>query len=125
MGSALDVDVTTLSGGQIKRVALARALVAVGGEGGQADDGDLLILDEPTHHMDLDGIAWLEDWLARFPGGHVLVTHDRHVLARLPTPFPDLDHGLAYAHVGGYHSWPTGRPTREGPPGDAYKTTQP
>src|SRR3546814_18233689 len=82
MGSALDVDVTTLSGGQIKRVALARALVAVGGEGGQADDGDLLILDEPTNHMDLDGIAWLEDWLARFPGGLVPVTHAR--------PVPDL-----------------------------------
>ncbi|HEY9557544.1 MAG TPA: ABC-F family ATP-binding cassette domain-containing protein, partial [Acidimicrobiales bacterium] len=113
MGSALDVDVTTLSGGQIKRVALARALVAVGGEGGQADDGDLLILDEPTNHMDLDGIAWLEDWLARFPGGLVLVTHDRHVLDRVATSVLEIDRGRAYVHVGGYQSWLDGRAERE------------
>src|SRR3546814_1602219 len=113
MGSALDVDVTTLSGGQIKRVALARALVAVGGEGGQADDGDLLILDEPTNHMDLDGIAWLEDWLARFPGGLVLVTHDRHVLDRVATSVLEIDRGRAYVHVGGYQSWLDGRRSEE------------
>src|SRR3546814_3821744 len=88
MGSALHVDVTTLSGGQIKRVAPARALVAVGGEGGQADDGDLLILDEPTNHLELDGIAWLEDWLARFHGGLVPVTHARPVLATVPPSVP-------------------------------------
>ena len=55
--------------------------------------GDLLILDEPTNHLDLDGIAWLEDWLARFPGGLVLVTHDRHVLDRVTTTVLELDRG--------------------------------
>ena len=105
MGSALDVDVAELSGGQQKRVALARVLVGVGGEGGTADESDLLILDEPTNHLDLDGIVWLEDWLARFPGGLVLVTHDRHVLDRVTTSVLEIDRGRSYVHVGGYQSW--------------------
>ncbi len=113
MGGALDTDVATLSGGQIKRVALARALVAVGGPGGQADGGDLLILDEPTNHLDLDGIAWLEDWLARFPGGLILVTHDRHVLDRVTTSVLELDRGKGYVHLGGYQSWLDARAERE------------
>ncbi len=113
MGGALDADVATLSGGQIKRVALARALVAVGGPGGQPDGGDLLILAEPTNHLDLDGIAWLEDWLARFPGGLILVTHDRHVLDRVTTSVLELDRGKGYVHVGGYQSWLDARAERE------------
>ncbi len=113
MGGALDADVATLSGGQVKRVALARALVAVGGPGGHVDDGDLLILDEPTNHLDLDGIAWLEDWLARFPGGLILVTHDRHVLDRVTTTVLELDRGKGYVHVGGYQSWLDARAERE------------
>jgi len=113
MGGAAEVDVATLSGGQIKRVALARALVGVGGPGGEADDGDLLILDEPTNHLDLDGIAWLEDWLARFPGGLVLVTHDRHVLDRVTNNVLEIDRGRAYVHAGGYQSWLDARAGRD------------
>jgi len=112
MGAAADADVATLSGGQVKRVALARALVGVGGPGGEADDGDLLILDEPTNHLDLDGITWLEDWLARFPGGLVLVTHDRHVLDRVTTNVLEIDRGRAYVHAGGYQSWLDARADR-------------
>ena len=112
MGGSADLDVATLSGGQVKRVALARALAGVGGAGGQADDGDLLILDEPTNHLDLDGIAWLEDWLARFPGGLVLVTHDRHVLDRVTNNVLEIDRGRAYVHVGGYQSWLDARDER-------------
>jgi ATP-binding cassette subfamily F protein uup len=112
-GGALDVDVATLSGGQVKRVALARALVAVGGPEGRTDDADLLILDEPTNHLDLDGIAWLEDWLARFPGGLILVTHDRHVLDRITTSVLELDRGRGYVHQGGYQSWLDARAERE------------
>jgi ATP-binding cassette subfamily F protein uup len=112
MGGAAGIDVRTLSGGQVKRVALARALAQVGGPGGQADDGDLLILDEPTNHLDLDGIAWLEDWLARFPGGLVLVTHDRHVLDRVTTHVLEIDRGRAYVHAGGYQSWLDARAER-------------
>ena len=59
MGALIDVDIATLSGGQAKRVALARLLVS---------EVDLLILDEPTNHLDIDAIAWLEDRLSRFRG---------------------------------------------------------
>ncbi|MGV3760549.1 MAG: ABC-F family ATP-binding cassette domain-containing protein [Actinomycetota bacterium] len=113
MGGALDAEVATLSGGQRKRVSLARALAAVGGPGGHADDGDLLILDEPTNHLDLDAITWLEEWLARFPGGLVLVTHDRHVLDRVTTSVLELDRGRGYVHVGGYQSWLDAKAERE------------
>jgi len=113
MGGVLDADVATLSGGQRKRAALARALVGVGGPGGHADDGDLLILDEPTNHLDLDAIQWLEDWLARFPGGLVLVTHDRHVLDRVTTSILELDRGRGYVHLGGYQSWLDAKAERE------------
>ena len=112
MAAALDADVATLSGGQIKRVALTRALVGVGGSAGHADESDLLILDEPTNHLDLDGISWLEDWLARFPGGLVLVTHDRHVLDRVTTQVLEIDRGRAYVHLGGYQSWLEARADR-------------
>src|SRR3954468_12853747 len=71
-----DASTERLSGGQAKRVALARALVEVGPGGGAHDDEVLLILDEPTNHLDIDAIAWLEDRLARHRGGLILVTHD-------------------------------------------------
>ena len=56
---------------------------------------DLLILDEPTNHLDLDAVAWLEERLAGFTGGLVLVTHDRHVLDRVTTAVLELDRGRA------------------------------
>jgi ATP-binding cassette subfamily F protein uup len=101
MGDMLDADVGTLSGGQAKRVALARALVEVS----EASENDLLILDEPTNHLDVDAIAWLEDRLAEFRGGLVLVTHDRHVLDRVTTRILELDRGTGYVHEGGYASY--------------------
>jgi ATP-binding cassette subfamily F protein uup len=81
-------------------VALARALVAVG----EDHESDLLILDEPTNHLDMDAIAWLEDRLAGFSGGLVLVTHDRHVLDRVTTRILELDRGRGHVHDGGYAS---------------------
>jgi ATP-binding cassette subfamily F protein uup len=96
MGGLVDAEVATLSGGQAKRVALARLLV---------DEVDLLVLDEPTNHLDLDAIAWLEDRLARFRGGLVVVTHDRHVLDRVTTRILELDRGHGYVHDGGYGSY--------------------
>jgi ATP-binding cassette subfamily F protein uup len=112
LGAVLDADVRELSGGQRKRVALARVLVGVGGAGHPPGEQDLLILDEPTNHLDLDGIVWLESWLAGFPGGLVLVTHDRHVLDRVTTSVLELDRGRAYVHVGGYQSWLDARAER-------------
>ena len=93
LGGLGHADVTTLSGGQAKRVALARALV---------DDVDLLVLDEPTNHLDIDAVSWLEERLARFRGGLVLVTHDRHVLDRVTTRVLELDRGRARVHDTGY-----------------------
>jgi ATP-binding cassette subfamily F protein uup len=108
MAALAGADVGSLSGGQAKRTALARALAAVAESG----EGDLLILDEPTNHLDMDAIAWLEDRLAGFRGGLVLVTHDRHVLDRLTTSILELDRGSAHVHDGGYASYLEARADR-------------
>ncbi len=104
MGAALDVPVETLSGGQAKRVALARVLT---------HPAELLVLDEPTNHLDLGAVAWLEHRLLSFRGGLVLVTHDRHLLDRLTTRILELDRGRAYVHEGGYGSYLEARADRE------------
>ncbi len=104
LGDLFDRPTTELSGGQEKRVALARALVS---------GADLLILDEPTNHLDVDAIEWLEEELRRFRGGLVLVTHDRHVLARVTTRVLELDRGTSYIHEGGYDRYLEGRAQRE------------
>ena len=104
MGGLLDADVSTLSGGQAKRVALARALVS---------EARLLVLDEPTNHLDIDAITWLEERLAAHRGGLVLVSHDRHVLDRVTTRILELDRGRSYVHDGGYDSYLEGRAARE------------
>jgi ABC transport system ATP-binding/permease protein len=108
MAGLVDADVARLSGGQAKRVALARALVAVG----EATESDLLILDEPTNHLDMGAIAWLEERLAAFRGGLVLVTHDRHVLDRVTTRILELDRGAGHVHEGGYASYLAARADR-------------
>jgi ABC transport system ATP-binding/permease protein len=104
MSDLADADTDRLSGGQAKRVALARTLVA---------DSDLLILDEPTNHLDIDAIGWLEERLADHRGGLVLVTHDRHVLDRVTTKVLELDRGKGYLHDGGYDIYLEGRAERE------------
>jgi ABC transport system ATP-binding/permease protein len=104
----VDTDVRRLSGGQAKRVALARALVALG----DGTDADLLVLDEPTNHLDLDSIVWLEERLAAFSGGLVLVTHDRHLLDRVTTRILELDRGAGHVHDGGYASYLDARAER-------------
>ncbi len=108
MAALAEADVRSLSGGQAKRTALARALAAVG----ESSEGDLLILDEPTNHLDMDAIAWLEERLAGFRGGLVLVTHDRHVLDRLTTSILELDRGRAQVHEGGYAAYLEARAER-------------
>jgi ABC transport system ATP-binding/permease protein len=111
MGGALDASTDQLSGGQMKRVALAALL---------AREWDALILDEPTNHLDLDAIAYLEEWLAAFPGGLLLVTHDRHVLDRVTNKVLEIDRGACYLHVpqertggSGYAAYLAGRIVRE------------
>ena len=105
MGGLGEADVVTLSGGQAKRVALARVLV---------DEVDLLVLDEPTNHLDLDAIAWLEDRLAQFRGALVVVSHDRHVLDRVTTRILELDRGGSHVHDGGYASYLAAAAERSG-----------
>ncbi len=104
MAGEAGTDVGRLSGGQAKRVALARVL---------ARPAELLVLDEPTNHLDLGAVAWLEQRLRAFRGGLVLVTHDRHLLDRLTTRMLELDRGRAYLHEGGYASYLEARAERE------------
>ena len=104
MGGRSETPVAQLSGGEAKRVALARALV---------HPSDLLILDEPTNHLDVDAIEWLENRLAAYKGGLLLVTHDRHVLDRVTNRVLELDRGRAYVHEGGYDAYLEGRALRE------------
>jgi ATP-binding cassette subfamily F protein uup len=82
-----------LSGGQRKRVALAHALIERPG---------LLILDEPTNHLDAETISWLEDYLARYSGALLLVTHDRYFLDRVTTRILEVDRGSVQAFDGNY-----------------------
>lgn len=83
----------TLSGGQKKRVALARALIT---------PSDLLILDEPTNHIDNDTVDWLEDYLHNRKGALLMVTHDRYFLDRVATRIIELDRGSLYTYSGNY-----------------------
>ncbi len=103
MGADLATDVSVLSGGQAKRVALARVL---------AHPSDLLILDEPTNYLDLAAVTWLEQYLASFRGGLVLVSHDRHLLDRVTTRMLELDRGSSFLHEGGYASYLSARVER-------------
>ena len=91
-----DQKVGTLSGGQRKRVALAAALL---------NPADVLVLDEPTNHLDSEMVAWLEDWLRRFRGGLVMVTHDRYFLQRVVNHITELDRGKLYHYEANYEKY--------------------
>ena len=91
-----DADVTKLSGGERRRVALCRLLL-------QAPD--LLLLDEPTNHLDAESVAWLEQFLHKYPGSVVAITHDRYFLDNVAGWILELDHGKAYPWEGNYSGW--------------------
>jgi len=82
-----------LSGGETRRVALARALLG---------RPDVLVLDEPTNHLDAPTVEWLEGRLAAWPGALIVVTHDRYFLDRVATRIVEIDRGKAYAYEGNY-----------------------
>ena len=88
-----DESVDHLSGGQKKRAALARTLV---------DPADVLILDEPTNHIDNDMALWLEDYLNRFKGVLIMVTHDRYFLDRVTNKIAEIDEGKLYTYDSNY-----------------------
>jgi len=93
-----------LSGGQKKRVALAQVLI---------ESPDLLILDEPTNHLDYDTVKWLEDYLSRYLGSLLLVTHDRYFLDRVTNRIFELDGGSLYSYKGNYANFLEAKAIRE------------
>jgi ATP-binding cassette subfamily F protein uup len=99
IGLDLSRPVATASGGERRRAAITRAL---------AQEPDVLFLDEPTNHLDLSGIEWLEDWLNRFAGAFIVISHDRTFLTRLTKSCLWLDRGhLRRAEIGfgGFEAW--------------------
>lgn len=95
--------VESLSGGEKRRVALCRALLA---------RPDFLILDEPTNHLDTDAIEWLEDFLARYKGACMFVTHDRYFLDRIATRMVELFRGEFHSYQGNYTEYLVARAER-------------
>ncbi|KAA0255881.1 MAG: energy-dependent translational throttle protein EttA [Acidobacteria bacterium] len=91
-----DADVTKISGGERRRVALCRVLL---------ERPDLLLLDEPTNHLDAESVAWLEHHLAEYPGTVVAVTHDRYFLDNVAQWILELDRGAGIPWKGNYSSW--------------------
>jgi len=91
-----DADVTTLSGGERRRVALCRVLL---------EQPDMLLLDEPTNHLDAESVAWLEHHLKEFPGTIVAITHDRYFLDNVAEWILELDRGEGIPWKGNYSSW--------------------
>lgn len=86
-------EIDHLSGGQKKRVALARTLV---------NPADVLILDEPTNHIDNEMAVWLEEYLNQWKGAIIMVTHDRYFLDRVTNKILEIDHGKLYSYTANY-----------------------
>ncbi|MFL2020155.1 ABC-F family ATP-binding cassette domain-containing protein [Weissella hellenica] len=99
----LDLPISSLSGGQRKRVGLAQVLI-------QAPD--LLLLDEPTNHLDFDSIAWLEKYLASYKGAVMTVTHDRYFLDKVTNRIFELSFGKLYEYHGNYEEYVTAKAER-------------
>ena len=91
-----DADVTRLSGGEKRRVALCRVLL---------EQPDMLLLDEPTNHLDAESVEWLERFLSEFPGTVVAITHDRYFLDNVAKWILELDRGKGIPWEGNYSSW--------------------
>ena len=91
-----DADVTKISGGERRRVALCRLLLS---------QPDMLLLDEPTNHLDAESVAWLERFLESYPGTVIAVTHDRYFLDNVAGWILELDRGHGIPWEGNYSSW--------------------
>ena len=91
-----DADVSVLSGGERRRVALCKLLL---------EAPDLLLLDEPTNHLDAESVEWLENHLARYAGAVLAVTHDRYFLDNVAQWILELDRGRAYPYEGNYSTY--------------------
>ncbi|MDP3561422.1 MAG: energy-dependent translational throttle protein EttA [Legionellaceae bacterium] len=91
-----DANVSMLSGGERRRVALCRLLLS---------NPDMLLLDEPTNHLDAESVAWLEQYLEEFPGTVVAITHDRYFLDNAAEWILELDRGEGIPYKGNYTAW--------------------
>ena len=91
-----DAEIGVLSGGEKRRVALCRLLLS---------KPDMLLLDEPTNHLDAESVEWLEQFLARFPGTVVAITHDRYFLDNAAEWILELDRGSGIPWKGNYSNW--------------------
>ncbi|MFM9889280.1 MAG: energy-dependent translational throttle protein EttA [Rickettsiales bacterium] len=91
-----DADIKKISGGEKRRIALAKLLL---------EKPDMLLLDEPTNHLDAESVAWLENFLRNYPGTVVMVTHDRYFLDNITGWTLELDHGAGRPFEGNYSSW--------------------
>jgi ATP-binding cassette ChvD family protein len=91
-----DAEVSKLSGGERRRVALCRLLL---------EQPELLLLDEPTNHLDAESVLWLEGHLRNYPGAILIVTHDRYFLDNVTSWILELDHGRGIPYEGNYSSW--------------------
>jgi len=91
-----DAQIGKLSGGEKRRVALCRLLLS---------KPDMLLLDEPTNHLDAESVEWLEQFLQRFPGTVVAITHDRYFLDNAAEWILELDRGMGHPYKGNYSSW--------------------
>ena len=91
-----DADVTTLSGGEIRRAAICALLLS---------KPDMILMDEPTNHLDAESVAWLQNYLSNFPGCVILVTHDRYFLDQITTWILELDRGQGIPYEGNYSVW--------------------
>ncbi|MBP2370183.1 energy-dependent translational throttle protein EttA [Pseudonocardia parietis] len=91
-----DAEVTNLSGGERRRVALCKLLLS---------QPDLLLLDEPTNHLDAESVLWLEQFLAKYPGAVLAVTHDRYFLDNVAGWILELDRGRTFPYEGNYSTY--------------------
>jgi ABC transport system ATP-binding/permease protein len=97
-------DITTLSGGEKRRVALCKAIIS---------RPDLLILDEPTNHLDTQSIEWTEEFLKNYTGACLFVTHDRYFLDSIANRIVELADGMCYTHTGNYTDFLIDKAERE------------
>jgi len=100
----LDKILDTMSGGQLKRLSLAKQII---------DEPDFLILDEPTNHLDIDMIEWLEEYLQQNHLTILMVTHDRYFLERVCDTILELEAGVVYKHKGNYSQFLERKAARE------------